>query len=439
MTDTVAPVGVPANAPVPRHDARAPVVVALGLAGVAVLALVARARRPAPAGSSSGGGSLVVLAALAGGGVLALRKAGGVDRMRHSPLVRAGIDWFAQPQPLPLPPNGAVIARRAGDLAPLLLALAGHSRGERVRLAAGLVLGGALMLPLARQGAAPLPSPPSTQAREQSAAAIEGARRRLHFGAALLGLSVLVDSGTEHYRACFQNPAMYTPLVSASVTVLVNLQALASGGEPTVLHRAMHLGSGLVGAVGLGFHFYNIGKRPGGYDWLNFFYGAPFGAPAALILAGVIGGAAERLDSDRPVAAQRLIGLPFGPAMAMLTAAGLVGTVAEVGLLHFRGAYHNPFMWLPVTLPPAAALLMAKQALLPGGGDAWVTRGWLWATVALGVGGVGFHAYGVSRNMGGWYNWRQNILAGPPLPAPPSFSALAVAGLGVLDLIEAGR
>ena len=33
-----------------------------------------------------------------------------------------------------------------------------------------------------------------------------------------------------------------------------------------------------------------------------------------------------------------------------------------------------------------------------------------------------FHAYGVSRNMGGWRNWSQNVLNGPPLPAPPSFT-----------------
>ena len=49
---------------------------------------------------------------------------------------------------------------------------------------------------------------------------------------------------------------------------------------------------------------------------------------------------------------------------------------------------------------------------------------------------VGFHAYGVSRNMGGWRNWSQNVLNGPPLPAPPSFTGLALAGLAALSLIE---
>ena len=55
---------------------------------------------------------------------------------------------------------------------------------------------------------------------------------------------------------------------------------------------------------------------------------------------------------------------------------------------------------------------------------------------AMGFAGVGFHAYGVSRNMGGWRNWSQNVLNGPPLPAPPSFAGLALAGLAALGLME---
>jgi hypothetical protein len=55
---------------------------------------------------------------------------------------------------------------------------------------------------------------------------------------------------------------------------------------------------------------------------------------------------------------------------------------------------------------------------------------------AMGFAGVGFHAYGVSRNMGGWRNWSQNILNGPPLPAPPSFAGLALAALAALELMK---
>lgn len=65
-----------------------------------------------------------------------------------------------------------------------------------------------------------------------------------------------------------------------------------------------------------------------------------------------------------------------------------------------------------------------------------LTRIWMKLTAAMGLIGAGFHVYGVSRNMGGWRNWRQNILNGPPIPAPPSFTGLALAGLAALDLLE---
>jgi hypothetical protein len=47
-----------------------------------------------------------------------------------------------------------------------------------------------------------------------------------------------------------------------------------------------------------------------------------------------------------------------------------------------------------------------------------------------------FHIFGVARNMGGWRNWSQNVLNGPPIPAPPSFTGLALAGLAALALLE---
>jgi len=123
--------------------------------------------------------------------------------------------------------------------------------------------------------------------------------------------------------------------------------------------------------------------------------------------------------------------------LAGLCAVGLAGTVAETALLHFRGAFHNPAMWLPLAVPPVAAVALARDAVT--GRPLQGTAVLLAATAALGMIGVGFHAYGVQRNMGGWRNWRQNILAGPPLPAPPAFTGLAIAGLGALLLMRAAR
>ena len=105
-------------------------------------------------------------------------------------------------------------------------------------------------------------------------------------------------------------------------------------------------------------------------------------------------------------------------------------------LLHLRGAYHDPFMFLPVTVPPLAAALMARTAFTRPARQDRLTRAWLGFTALLGFGGVAFHAWGVSRNMGGWANWRQTVLNGPPLPAPPSFTGLALAGLAALALLK---
>ncbi len=94
-------------------------------------------------------------------------------------------------------------------------------------------------------------------------------------------------------------------------------------------------------------------------------------------------------------------------------------------------------MFLPVTLPPVASALLARTTWRSGRAGWPVVRWWLRLTALLGIGGVGFHAYGVARNMGGWRNWTQNVLNGPPLPAPPSFTGLALAGLAALRLLEA--
>jgi hypothetical protein len=259
------------------------------------------------------------------------------------------------------------------------------------------------------------------------------AARALNRSSALLALSVLADSWMEHYRGSFENRAMYTPLVVS----LLALGAGVHGGmdNKSNAHRgrdAIYLAAAATGIIGNGFHLYNILKRPAGFGWQNLFYAAPLGAPIAMLLAGALGAAAERLR-DEPAHEPRLCGMPAGRALALLASVGLVGTVGEVALLHFRGAFHNPAMYAPVAIPPVAAALLANAAFAPSQPDRWFTRLWLRCTAVLGFAGVGFHLFGGARN---WRNWSQNILSGPPLPAPPSFTALALAGLAALGLRE---
>lgn len=266
------------------------------------------------------------------------------------------------------------------------------------------------------------------------------AARSLNRAAGTLSLAVLLDSGLEHYRGAFKNPAMYTPLLISSLTLAASLHGSADARRESHLARhSLYGAAALTGIAGTGFHIFNILKRPGRLAWQNLFYGAPVGAPMAIMLSGLLGAAAERVRDTTSGTTPRLLGIPAGRALAAVSSAGILGTVGEVGLLHFRGAYHSPVMYLPVTIPPVAAVLLARAALGTAETKRGLTVWWLRLTALLGFVGVGFHAWGVSRNMGGWRNWSQNILSGPPLPAPPSFTGLALAGLAALKLLKDQR
>ncbi len=263
------------------------------------------------------------------------------------------------------------------------------------------------------------------------------AARRLNRAAGMLAFSVLADSAIEHYRGSFANRAMYAPLVVSALALAVSAHGVADRRRGAYLVRDLTYGAAAAtGFVGTGFHVYNVWSRPGRISWQNLFYGAPLGAPSAILLSGLLGFMAERVRGAKRGQRVRFLGLPAGRLTAAVTGAGLLGTAGEAGLLHFRGAYHNPFMFVPVTVPPAAAIVMGEMAAGPDNRNRAFSRWWLRLTAAIGFAGVGFHAYGVHRNMGGWRNWRQNVLNGPPLPAPPSFAGLALAGLAALTLLE---
>ena len=263
------------------------------------------------------------------------------------------------------------------------------------------------------------------------------AARRLNRAAGTIAASVLIDSAMEHYRGAFENKAMYTPIAVSALTILASCHGHIDGA--TRAHRGwdiVYALAGLTGVIGTAFHLYNVGKRPGGFCWQNLFYAAPLGAPMAITLAGMTGFLAERVRDNAPGTVPTVLGLPAGRMVSAITGVGLVGTAAEAGLLHFRGAFHNPAMLLPVTVPPVAAALLGAAAMGAADHPRPLTRWWLRFTALLGVAGVGFHAIGVARNMGGWRNWKQNIQAGPPLPAPPAFFGLALAGLAALGLLQ---
>jgi len=268
------------------------------------------------------------------------------------------------------------------------------------------------------------------------------ASRLLNTAAATLAASVLTDSTAEHYRADFHNRAMFiAPTVSAATLATATAFACAPRRQG-VLPGSVFGAAVITGLVGFGFHLTNVSRRVGGWNSANVFHGAPIAAPLAITMAGLLGIAASRVSSSNlsndarvPPCGKRLASVALGS----LSALGLAGTSMEAGALHFRGAFQNPFMYAPVTIPPIAAVTLATAALTKSSRAHTAAGALLRLTSWLGLVGMGFHAWGVHRRMGGWDNWRQNLLAGPPLPAPPAFTGLALAGLAALELLEAER
>jgi hypothetical protein len=257
------------------------------------------------------------------------------------------------------------------------------------------------------------------------------AAQALGAGAAILCVSVALDSAIEHYRGSFKDRAMFVgptmALLGLGAGAYVAFRPECANNR---LPKIALITVGATGLIGLGFHAYNILKRPGELSALNLFYGAPAGAPAALTIAALYGLVAGEMLTSR--VHKRLPKYAAG-----LIAFSLAGTVAEAGFLHFRGAFQNPAMYAPVTIPPMAALSIGAAALSPRA--VAVAEPLLKATAVLGIAGPLFHAYGIHRNMGGWRNWSQMILQGPPLPAPPAFFGIAIAGLGLLPTLQEER
>lgn len=279
------------------------------------------------------------------------------------------------------------------------------------------------------------------------------AARAAATGSALLASSVLADSAIEHYRGNYRRRAMFAAPGAALLTLAAAI-ATRREARSARWEGAAYAGAVATGIVGTGFHARTILRRPGGLSLNNLFYQAPFGAPGALALAGGAGLAAiaaqrvstfdarrDAAHDAKPEAAQPVMDrrLRTARGVAALAASGLAGLTAEIGLLHFRGAFHDPLMYLPVAAVPVtgAALLAAVAAPRRRLRRRLAARA-LTVTAVLGVAGLALHAWGVGRNMGGFHNWTQNLFAGPPIAAPPSLAGIAALGFAALDLLDVG-
>jgi hypothetical protein len=107
----------------------------------------------------------------------------------------------------------------------------------------------------------------------------------------------------------------------------------------------------------------------------------------------------------------------------------------ELTLLHYRGAFQSRLMWVPIlSLPAVMASGVASSLKKDERRSRDILRPFAWWMTILGTVGTFFHLRGVGRQMGGFHNWKYNIVTGPPFPAP-----MQVALYGLLGTVASRR
>jgi hypothetical protein len=253
---------------------------------------------------------------------------------------------------------------------------------------------------------------------------------------AFLTMLILSDAFAGHYRSGFVFRSQYAPFISGGLLVVT---ALAAGLRPDArsANVAFQVAAWLAivsGLVGFAFHhYYGIAKKPGGYKWLLHYlmYGAPSLAPLALTVTGMLALiAAHGLANEISIA-----GVSLRTALLALVAAALAGATLQAAILHYRGAFNNPFMFAPLTVPVLAIVLSILAIVAATEIVILVFTIVLWLTFLIGFVGLGMHLRGFGRQMGGLYVTIFNWLEGPPAFAPALFTGFACVGLIAVYLL----
>ena len=142
-----------------------------------------------------------------------------------------------------------------------------------------------------------------------------------------------------------------------------------------------------------------------------------------------------RLKKERGLAARLLANLRAGRmqrTLAAVTALSAPPLGFEIYLEHYKGSFGDKWMWTPVLLTPpltAAGIAgvfseRAAKSVLPFVSALYFLDGLV---------GVVTHIQGVRKKPGGFSEPTYNLVMGPPLLAPGSFTL--VGGLGLLAAI----
>jgi hypothetical protein len=253
---------------------------------------------------------------------------------------------------------------------------------------------------------------------------------------AALTLLLLADAFAGHYRSGFVFRSQYAPFVSGGLLFLSSLAATLSPAVVWV-NTLLQAAGGVAVASGLiGFcfhHYYGMAKKPGGYKWLlhHLMYGAPPLAPLGLVMTGTLA-----LISARGMSGGiSVAGMNMRAALLVVVAVGLAGAILQSSILHYRGAFNNPAMYLPLTAPALAAVVSVWASIAPASFVLVGLHVLLWTTFLIGFVGLGMHLRGFGRQMGGLYVALFNWLEGPPAFAPGLFAGFAAVGIVAIKLL----
>ena len=245
-----------------------------------------------------------------------------------------------------------------------------------------------------------------------------------------LTLLLLADAFAGHYRSGFAFRSQYAPFMTGGLVIVTAIAAVLKP-EAQWANLSLRVAGWLAvisGVVGFVFHhYYGIVKKPGGYKWLLHYlmYGAPQLAPLALAITGLLAlVAANGLVNERSIA-----GVSLRTVLLSLVAIALAGATVQAGILHYRGAFNNPLMYAPLTVPALAIVMSVWMIVGPSDIVSLTLTVLLWLTFLLGFVGLGMHLRGFGRQMGGLYVTVFNWLEGPPAFAPALFTGFAGVGL----------